>query len=94
MPNDALPISSLGIGGVKVYSLPRLSCGKQMIDTRDQVGSSVKLGIYWDGSTRHLDVHPPTHEYVKRLGSMYLTCREPYYTYSTFGRPTSQFKLY
>ena len=44
----------------------------------DQGGRSVKIGISWYGSTRYLDVNPPTREDVERLGSMQLTCEEPY----------------
>ena len=35
--------------GVKVYSLPKFFGGKHIIDARDQVGHSIKLGISWDG---------------------------------------------
>ena len=52
------------------------------------------MGISWDGSTRYLDIHPPTREDVNGLGSLQLTCGEPYYPYSPFGRPTINFKLY
>ena len=57
------------------------------------MGSSVKLGISWDGSTRYLDVHPLTREDVKRLGSLNLTYGEMNSPYSTFGRSTRRFKL-
>ena len=53
--------------GVKVYSHTRVFGGKQLIDTRDQVGSSVKLGISRDGSTRYLNVHPQTRKEINRL---------------------------
>ena len=65
--------------GVNVYSRPRIFGGKQLIDTREQVGHSIKLGISWDGSTRYLGVHRPTREDVNRLVSLQLTCRELYY---------------
>ena len=79
--------------GVKVYLHPRAFGRKQLIDARCQVGNSVKLGISWDGSTRYLDIHPPTREDVNRLGSLKLTRREPYSTYITFGRSNRKFKL-
>ena len=79
--------------GVKVYYFPRVFGGKQLVKDRDQVGRSVKIGIYWDSSTRYLNVRPPTREDVERLGSLKLTCGEPYSPYSPFGRTTSQFKL-
>ena len=47
--------------------------GKQIFKARDQVGRSVKLGISWDGSTRYLDVTPPTREDVERLGYLQFT---------------------
>ena len=58
---------------VKVYLCPRFFVGDQFIDVRDQVGSSVNLGISWDGSTRYLDIHLPTREDINRLGSLQLT---------------------
>ena len=54
--------------GVKVYSRPRVYGGKQLVEDRDQVGRSVKLGISWDDSTRYLDVIPPNMLDVDRLG--------------------------
>ena len=45
--------------GVKVYSHPRVFGGKQLVEARYQVGSSIKLGIFWGGSTRYFDVSPP-----------------------------------
>ena len=59
---------------VKVYSDPRVFGGKQLIDAIYPVGNSVKLGIYWDDSTRYLDVYPATREDIKRLGCLQLTC--------------------
>ena len=53
-----------------MYSSPRFFCGKQLIDATYQVGISVKLGISWYGSTIYLDVHLPTRDDVKRLGSL------------------------
>ena len=44
--------------GVNVYSHPRVFGGKQLLKSRYQMGSSVKLGISWDSSTRYLDVVP------------------------------------
>ena len=79
--------------GVKEYSRPRFFGRKQLIDTRYQVGRSIKLGISWDGSTRYLDIHPLTRGGVNRLGSLQLTCGEPYSPYSTFGISTSLFQL-
>ena len=57
------------------------------------MGSSIKLGISWDGSTRYLDISPPTRDDVERLGSLQLTYGEPSSPYSPFGRTTRQFKL-
>ena len=57
------------------------------------MGHSVKLGISWEGSTRYLDISPPTREDVKRLGYLQLTCGETYSSYSPFGRTNGQFKL-
>ena len=79
--------------GVQVYLHPRVFCGKYLIDARDQVGHSVKLGIYWYGSTIYLDIHPSTREDFNRLGFLHITCVEPYSPYIPFGRSTSQLKL-
>ena len=79
--------------GVKVYSRPRVFGGKQLVEYRDQVGHPVKLYISWDGSTRYLNVSPPTRADVERLGSLHITCGEPYSPYGTFGKSTRQFKL-
>ena len=79
--------------GVKVYSHPRVFGVKQLVEARDQVGSSVKLDISSDGSTIYLDITPPTREDVERLGYFQITCREPYSPYSPFGRNARQFKL-
>ena len=80
--------------GVKVYSPPRVFGGKQLVEDRDQVGRSVKLGKSWYVSTRYLNVILPTRDDVERLGSLQLTCRELYSPYSPFRRTTSKFKLY
>ena len=53
---------------------PRLCGGKQIVEARDQVGRSVKLGISWDGSTRYFDARPPTRDNVERLDYLQLTC--------------------
>ena len=45
--------------GVKVFSCPRVFGGRQLVEARDQAGRVFKLGIYWDGSTRYLDIPPP-----------------------------------
>ena len=74
--------------GVKVYSCLRVFGGKHLIDAREQVGRSVKIGISWDGSTRYPDIHSPTREDVNRIGSLQLTCGEPYSICSPFGRST------
>ena len=78
--------------GVKVFSRPRVSGGKQLVEAKDQVGRSDKLGISWDGSTRYLDVSPPTRADVERLSSLQITCGETYLPYSPFGKSTRQFK--
>ena len=78
--------------GVKVYSLPGVFGVKQLVEAREKVGRQVKLGISWDGSTRHLDVRPPTNEDINRLGSMQITCKETYSPYSLFGTSTRKFK--
>ena len=57
------------------------------------MGRPIKLGISWDGSTRYLDVSPPTRADIERLGSLQLTCAEPYSPYISFRKPTRQFKL-
>ena len=79
--------------GVKVYSRARVFGGKQPVGARYQVRFSIKLFISWDGSSRYLDVSPPTREDIKRLRSLQLTCREPYSPYSPFGKTTKQFKF-
>ena len=78
--------------GVKVFSRPRVSGGKQLVEAREQVDRSDKLGISWDGSTRYLDVSPPTRADVERLSSLQITCGEIYLPYSPFGKSTRQFK--
>ena len=45
--------------GVKMFSRPRVFGGRQLVEARDQAGRVFKLGIYWDGSTRYLDIPPP-----------------------------------
>ena len=37
--------------GVKVFSRPRVFGGKHLVESRDQVGGFVKLGISWEGFT-------------------------------------------
>ena len=64
-----------------------------MVEARYQVGRSIKLVISWDGSTRYLDVSPPTRDDVERLSYLHITCGEPYLPYSPFGKSTRQFKL-
>ena len=54
--------------GVKIYSCPRVFGGNKLIDVKDHVGRSVKLGISWYGSTRYLDIILPTREDIYRLG--------------------------
>ena len=44
---------------VKVFSRPRVFGRKELVEARDQVGHSVKIGVSWDVSTRYLDVIPP-----------------------------------
>ena len=58
------------------------------------MGRSVNLGISWGGSTRYLDVIPPTRSDFERIGSLQITCGEPYLLYSPFRKSTRQFKLY
>ena len=79
--------------GVKVYSRPRVFREKKLVEARYQMGRSVKIGISWDGSTRYLDVSPPTREDIEMLGYLKLTCGEPYSPYSPFGITARQFKL-
>ena len=78
---------------MKVYSRPRVFGGKQLVEAREQVGRSVKLGISWDSSTRYLDVSPPTREDVKILGPLNIIFVEPYSPYIPFRRTTRQFKM-
>ena len=49
---------------VKVYYCPRVFGGKKLAEAKYQMGRSVKLVISWNGSTRYLDVSPPTREDV------------------------------
>ena len=37
--------------GVKIFSRPRVFGGKHLVESRDQVGGFVKLGISWEGFT-------------------------------------------
>ena len=64
-----------------------------MVEARYQVGLSIKLVISWDGSTRYLDVSPPTRDDVERLSYLHITCGEPYSPYSPFRKSTRQFKF-
>ena len=70
---------------VKVYSRPRVFGGKQLVEAKDQVGRIVKLAISWDGSTRYLDISPPTKVDAATLSSLEITSGEPYQPYSPFG---------
>ena len=79
--------------GVKVYYSPRVFGGNQLVEARDQVGRVVKLAIEWDGSTRYLDVSPPTRVDVLTLNSLEFTSGEPYQPYCPFGKITRQLKL-
>ena len=65
----------------------------QLVESRDQVGHIVKLVIYWDRSTRYLNIYPPTKADVERLGYLEITSGEPYSPYSPFGKSTRQFRL-
>ena len=40
-----------------------------------------------------LTSNPPTGEYLKSLGSLKITCGEPYSPYNPFGRTTRKFKF-
>ena len=79
--------------GVQVYSRPRVFGGDQKVVARDQVGRLVNLAIEWDGSTRYLNVTPPTRVYVSSLSSLEFTSGEPYQPYSPFEKITGQLKL-
>ena len=79
--------------GVKVFSRLGVIGGSQLVESRDQVGRSVKLVVSWDGSIRYLDVSPPTRADVERLSSLQITCGEPYSRYIPFGKSTRQFRL-
>ena len=57
------------------------------------MGRVVKLTIEWDGSTRYLDVSPPTRVDVLTLNSLEFTSGEPYQPYCPFGKITRQLKL-
>ena len=79
--------------GLKVYSRPRVFGGDQLVVAKDQVGRRVKLAIEWDGSTRYLDVMPPTRVDVSTLNSLEFTSNEPYQLYCPFGKITRQLKF-
>ena len=79
--------------GVKVYSRPRVFGGKQLVEARDPVGRIVKLSIAWDGSTRYLDILPPTKVDVATLSSLDFTSGEPYQPYSLLGKTTRHLRL-
>ena len=79
--------------GVKVYSCPRFFGGNQLVEARDQVRRVVKLAIEWYGSTRYLDVSPPTRVDFLTLNSLESTSGEPYQPYCPFGKITRQLKL-
>ena len=68
--------------GVKVYSRPRVFGRKQLVEANDQVGCIVNLAIAWDGSTRYLDILPPTKVDVATLIYLEITSGEPYLPYS------------
>ena len=57
------------------------------------MGRIVKLGIYWDGSTRYLDISPSTKADIECLESIEITYGEPYSPYSPFRKSTGQFRL-
>ena len=79
---------------VKVYSCPRVFGGDQLVVAKDQVGHRVKLEIEWYGSTRYLDISPPTKMDVATLSSLEFTSSEPHQPYSPFGKITRQLKLF
>ena len=64
--------------GVKFYSRLRVFGGKYLVEARDLVVRIVKLAIAWDGSTRYLDISPPTKVDVTTLSSLEFTSGEPY----------------
>ena len=70
-----------------------VSGDKQLVESRNQVGILVKLGISWDGSTRYLDISPPTRADVERLSYLQITSGEPYSPYIPFVIYTRHFKL-
>ena len=77
-----------------MYPYPRVFRGKQLINTRCQVGCSINLGISGYSTTRYLDVYPLTREDVKSLSFLHLACGESYSLYRSFVRSYIQFKLY
>ena len=78
--------------GVQVYTRPRVFGGDQKVVDRDQVGRLANLAIEWDGSTRYLNVTPPTRVDVLSLSSLEFTSGEPYQPYSTFEKITRKLK--
>ena len=59
---------------------------EKLVKAKDRVGRSVKIGISWDGSTRYLDVSPPTKDDVDRIVYLQINCGELYSPDSHFGR--------
>ena len=57
------------------------------------MGHIVKLAMQWDGSTRYLDILPPTRVDVMTLNSLDFTSGEPYQPYCPFGKITRQIKF-
>jgi len=79
--------------GVQVLSRPRVFGGPQKVIAKDQFGRVVNLAIDWDGSTRYLNVRPPTRAEVSSLRSLEFTSGDPYLPYSPSGRISRQLKL-
>ena len=79
--------------GVKVFYSTRVFGGKKLVESRDQVGRIVKLGISWYGSTRYLNGSPPTRADAERLISLDIKSGEPYSPYSLFRKSTRKFRL-
>ena len=57
------------------------------------MGRIVKLEIAWDGSTRYLDILPPTKVDVATLSSLEFNSGEPYQPYNPFGKTTHHPRL-
>ena len=76
-----------------MHSRPRVFGGDQKVVARDQVGRLVNLAIEWDGSTRYLNVRPPTKVDVLSLSSLEFTSGEPYQPYSPFEKINRQLNL-